>query len=179
MKRTVLATPPATRATEVPAKMTTIRKTVITPESTRVVDIPSTSTTMKRTVMVTPPTTRVIEVPQKTATYKKTVLASDARVEEVTVPAVNKTVTKEVLQTKGGLTSWAEVDCKLVAYNDLNVNWELGSATLTAASKREIDAKLLPVLQNGVSVENCFLIPIPEVRKSLTDLHQTEQSSCN
>ena len=31
-------------------------------------------------------------------------------------------------------------------YNDLNVNWELGSATLTAASKREIDAKLLPVL---------------------------------
>ena len=92
-------------------------------------------------------------MPQKTATYKKTVLASDARVEEVTVPAVNKTVTKEVLQTKGGLTSWAEVDCKLVAYNDLNVNWELGSATLTAASKREIDAKLLPVLQNGVSVE--------------------------
>jgi outer membrane protein OmpA-like peptidoglycan-associated protein len=108
---------------------------------------------MKRTVMTAPPTTRVIEVAQKTATLKRTVLASDARVEETTVPAVNKTVTKEVLQKKGGLTTWTEVDCKIVEYNDLNINWNLGSASLTAAAKAEIDAKLLPVLANGVSVE--------------------------
>jgi outer membrane protein OmpA-like peptidoglycan-associated protein len=108
---------------------------------------------MKRTVMVTPPTTRAIEIPQKTTTLKRTVLASDARVEESVVPAVTKTIRKEVLTKKGGLTTWKEVDCKLVEYNDLNINWNLGSATLTPAAKAEIDAKLLPVLQDGVSVE--------------------------
>nr|WP_256935342.1 OmpA family protein [Olleya sp. HaHaR_3_96] len=103
--------------------------------------------------MSTPPTTRVIEVAQKTATLKRTVLASDARVEETTVPAVNKTVTKEVLQKKGGLTTWTEVDCKIVEYNDLNINWNLGSASLTAAAKSEIDAQLVTILAEGVSVE--------------------------
>ncbi|MBT8305293.1 MAG: OmpA family protein [Bacteroidia bacterium] len=108
---------------------------------------------MKRTVMVTPPTTRANDIPEKTSTLKRTVLASDARVEEVVVPPVSKTVRKEVLQTKGGLTTWKEVDCKLVEYNDLNINWDLGSATLTPAARAEIDAKLLPVLKDGVSVE--------------------------
>jgi len=153
MKRTVMVTPPTTRVIDIPAVTKTIKRTVISPESTRVVEIPAVSQTMKRTVMATPPTTRVIEVPQKTATLKKTVLASDAKVEEVTVPAVTKTVTKEVLTKKGGLTTWKEVDCKLVEYNDLNINWDLGSATLTNAAKAEIDAKLLPVLKDGVSVE--------------------------
>ena len=61
-------------------------------------------------------------------------------------PAEYKTITKEVLQTKGGLTSWKEVECALLEYSDLNINWNLGSATLTAAAMREIDTKLLPVL---------------------------------
>jgi len=153
MKRTVMATPPTTRAIDIPAKSRTIRKTIVTPESTRSIDIPAVTKTMKRTVMVTPPTTRVIDVPQKTSSLKRTILASDARVDEVTIPAVNKTVTKEVLQTKGGLTTWKEVDCKIVDYSGLNVNWNLGSATLTAASKAEIDKVLLPILADGVSVE--------------------------
>ncbi len=153
MKRTVMVTPPTTRVIDIPAVTKTVKRTVITPESSRVVEIPAVSKTMQRTVMATPPTTRVIEVPQKTATLKKTVLASDARVDETTIPAVTKTVTKEVLTKKGGLTTWKEVDCKLVEYNDLNINWNLGSATLTNAAKSEIDAKLLPVLKDGVSVE--------------------------
>jgi len=153
MKRTVMTAPPTTRAIDIPSKSTTIRKTIITPETTRVVEIPAVTKTMKRTVMSAPPTTRVIDVAQKTTSLKRTILASDARVEEVTVPAVNKTVSKEVLQKKGGLTTWKEVDCKIVEYNDLNVNWNLGSATLTAASRAEIDAKLLPILKDGVSVE--------------------------
>ncbi|MDX1277534.1 OmpA family protein [Oceanihabitans sediminis] len=153
MKRVVMVQPPTTRVIEIPAETETVTRTVIIPESTRVVEIPAETKTLKRTVMVTPPTTRVIDIPQKTSTIKKTILTEDSKVVETIVPAVTKTVTKEVLQTKGGLTTWKEVDCKLVEYNDLNINWNLGSATLTAAAKAEIDAKLLPVLADGVSVE--------------------------
>ncbi len=153
MERVVMVTPPTTRVIDIPAVTKTVKKKIITPETTRVVAIPEVTQTMKRVVMSTPPTTRTIDIAEKRSTIKKTVLASDARVEESVVPAVNKTVTKEVLQTKGGLTTWKEVDCKLVEYNDLNINWNLGSATLTPAAKAEIDAKLLPVLADGVSVE--------------------------
>jgi outer membrane protein OmpA-like peptidoglycan-associated protein len=153
MKRTVMATPPTTRVIEIPAVTKTVKRTVIIPESSRVVDIPAVTKTMKRTVMVTPPTTRAIDIPEKTSTIKKTLLVEDSKVVEASVPPVTKTVTKEVLQTKGGLTTWKEVDCKIVEYNDLNINWDLGSATLTGAAKSEIDAKLLPVLADGVSVE--------------------------
>jgi outer membrane protein OmpA-like peptidoglycan-associated protein len=92
-------------------------------------------------------------IPAVYGTIKRTVMVKDAYTTEVTVPAVYKTVTKEVLQTKGGLTTWKEVECTLLEYNDLNINWDLASATLTPAAKSEIDAKLLPVLANGVSVE--------------------------
>ena len=153
MKRVVMVTPPTTRVIEIPQETKNVTKTIIIPETTRVVDIPAVTKTMKRTVMVTPPTTRAIDIPQKTSTIKKTLLAEDSKVVETVVPAVNKTVTKEVLQTKGGLTTWKEVECKLLEYNDLNINWNLGSATLTTAAKREIDTKLLPTLQSGVSVE--------------------------
>ena len=93
------------------------------------------------------------EVPAEYATITKTVLAKDAGTTEETVAAKYKTVTKEVLKQKGGLTTWAEVDCKLLEYTDLNIVWNLGSASLTNAAKAEIDAKLLPVMQQGVSVE--------------------------
>ncbi|WP_430412729.1 OmpA family protein [Kordia sp.] len=153
MKRKVMVTPPTTARIEIPAISETVKKTIITNESTRVEDIPSVSKTYKKTVMTTPPTTRPIEIAQKQATLKTTKLVEDASVVTTEVPAVYKTVTKEVLTKKGGLTTWKEVDCKLLVYNDLNINWNLGSATLTAAAKREIDTKLLPVLQTGVSVE--------------------------
>ncbi|MFD2823708.1 OmpA family protein [Lacinutrix iliipiscaria] len=153
MKRVVMVTPPTTRVIDIPAETKTVTKTIIIPETTRVVDIPAVTKTMKRVVMVTPPTTRAIDIPQKTATIKKTVLTEDSKVVETVVPAINKTVTKEVLQTKGGLTTWKEVECTLLEYNDLNINWNLGSATLTGAAKAEIDAKLLPALSDGVSVE--------------------------
>ena len=153
MKRVVMVTPPSTRVIDIPAETKTVKRTVIIPETTRVVDIPEVTKTMKRVVMVTPPTTRAIDIPQQTSTIKKTKLVEDSKIVETTVAPVSKTVTKEVLQTKGGLTTWKEVDCTIVEYNDLNINWNLGSATLTNAAKAEIDAKLLPVLADGVSVE--------------------------
>ncbi|PTX62757.1 OmpA family protein [Kordia periserrulae] len=153
MTRRVMVTPPTTERIEIPAVTETVRKTIITNESTRVEDIPAVSQTYKKTVMTQAPTTRTIPVAQKETTLKTTKLVEDARVVETEVPAVYKTVTKEVLTKKGGLTTWKEVDCKFLTYNDLNINWNLGSATLTPAAKREIDTKLLPVLQTGVSVE--------------------------
>ena len=142
---TIQVAPAYKKLSTVPARFET--------ETTRVVDIPEVTKTMKRVVMVTPPTTRAIDIPQQTSTIKKTKLVEDSKIVETTVAPVSKTVTKEVLQTKGGLTTWKEVDCTIVEYNDLNINWNLGSATLTNAAKAEIDAKLLPVLADGFSVE--------------------------
>jgi len=153
MKRTVMVTPPTTRVIEIPAETKKVKRTVIIPETTRVVEIPAETKTMKRTVMVTPPTTRVIDLPQKTATIKKTVIDADTRITETVVPATYKTVTKEVLTKKGGLTTWKEVDCKLLEYTDLNITWDLGSAVLTQQARAEIDTKLLPVMKDGVAVE--------------------------
>jgi len=92
-------------------------------------------------------------IPAVYSTIDRTVMVKDSYTTEETVPAVYKTVTKEVLQTKGGLTTWKEVECTLLEYNDLNITWNLGSDVLTPAAKSEIDAKLLPVLSEGVSVE--------------------------
>ncbi|QHI35917.1 Outer membrane protein P6 [Kordia antarctica] len=153
MKRSVMVTPPTTTRVEIPAVTETVKKTIITNETTRVEDIPSISKTYTKTVMTSAPSTRAIPVAQREATLKTTKLVSDASVVSTDIPAVFKTVTKEILTKKGGLTTWTEVECKFLTYNDLNINWNLGSATLTAAAKREIDAKLLPVLQTGVSVE--------------------------
>lgn len=130
------------------------KKTVVSKEpSTRRIEIPQVTKVVKKTVMVTPPTTRVIDIPAEYATISKVILVKDAWEDKVTIPAKYKTVTKEVLVQKGGLTSWKEVDCKLVEYNPLPINWNLGSATLTSAAKRIIDARLLPILKDGVSVE--------------------------
>ena len=143
-----------TSRTPVPGFDKTYSKTVVANEpTTRRIEIPEETKVVKKTVMVTPPTTRTIDIPAEYTTITKTLLAKDAWQEEVTVPAEYKTVTKEVLVKKGGLTTWKEVDCKLVEYNPLPINWNLGSATLTDAAKRIIDTRLLPVLKDGVTVE--------------------------
>ncbi len=108
--------------------------------------------TYTRRVMTSPPTVREIEIPAVYKEVKKTVLEKDAWQEEVTIPAKFKTVTKEVLVSKGGLTSWKEVECKLVENTPLPINWNLGSATLTPGAKRIIDSRLLPILKDGVAV---------------------------
>ena len=153
ISKRVMVTPPTTERIEIPAVSKTVKKTLISNETTRVEDIPSVSKTFKKTVMSTPPSTRAIDIPGQSKTLKVTKLVSDSRVDEVTVPATTKTVTKEVLQTKGGLTTWKEVDCELVEYQALPINWNLGSATLTAQAKSLIDTRLMPVLNNNPGVK--------------------------
>ncbi len=152
-KKVVMVTPPTTRVIEIPQKTTTIKKTIINPESTRVVAIPEVTKTIKKTVMVTPPSTTTVDIPAEYSTITKTVLVKDAWEEAVTIPARYKTVSKEILVSKGGLTTWEEVDCKITQYSPLPINWNTGSATLTSAAKRIIDARLLPILSKGVSAE--------------------------
>ncbi|GAB5400035.1 MAG: hypothetical protein Aureis2KO_16200 [Aureisphaera sp.] len=155
MTRKVMVTPPSTQRIEIPAVTKTVKKTIYSDEATRKETIPSESKTFTKTVMNTPPTTVAVPVSPESKTLTVTKLVSDARVEEVTVPAKYETVTKEVLQSKGGLTTWKEVECALVEYQALPINWNLGSATLTAQAKSLIDTRLMPVLaQNpGVKLE--------------------------
>ena len=155
MTKRVMVTPPSTERIEIPGKTKNVTVTRYTNETAVATDISSKSKTYEKTVMTTPPTTRAVDIPNQMKTLKVTKLVSDSRVEEVTVPATSKTVTKEVLQTKGGLTTWKEVECALVEYQALPINWNLGSATLTAQAKNLIDTRLMPVLaQNpGVKLE--------------------------
>ena len=124
-----------------------------TPPTTRKIDIPEVKEKIKKVVMVTPPTTRQIEIPAEYTSITKTVLVKDAWEEEIIVPAIFETVSKEILVKKGGLTEWKEVECKLVNYNPLPINWNLNSATLTPAAKKIIDERLLPLLRDGLKVE--------------------------
>lgn len=120
--------------------------------STPISEVPS---SYKVKVVKTPATTKEITVPADYKVIKKTVLVKDAWSEEKVNEAIYETVVKEVMVTKGGLTSWEEVDCKLTEYNLLPINYDLNSAVLLPQSKKIIDKLLYPVLASNpkVSVE--------------------------
>tara|TARA_R100001369_G_scaffold92244_1_gene136377 strand:- start:343 stop:1446 length:1104 start_codon:yes stop_codon:yes gene_type:complete len=139
-----------------PAEFTTVSVTRLANDaSTNRTPVPEQSGTYTKRVITEPAQVVEEEIPAEYATITKTVMVKDAEVVEETVPAEYKTVTKEVLKTKGGLTTWREVECALVEYQALPINWNLGSATLTQQAKNLIDTRLMPVLaQNpGVKLE--------------------------
>lgn len=107
----------------------------------------------KKKVVTTPAKVEEIVIPAVYETISKIVLVKDAYTTKETVPAIYETVIKEVLVTKGGLTSWKEVECSLVEYQALPINWNLGSATLTSQAKKLIDEKLMPVLENNPGIK--------------------------
>jgi outer membrane protein OmpA-like peptidoglycan-associated protein len=139
-----------------PAEFTTISTTTLSGDAS-VSKTPIGSKTGSYTKSVLLEAAKVVEViiPAEFKTITKTVLDTDAFTSEETIAAVTKTVTKEVLKEKGGLTSWKEVECSLVEYQALPINWNTGSATLTATAKGIIDNRLMPVInQNpGVKIE--------------------------
>jgi len=153
ISKRVMVTPPSTERIEIPAITKTIKRTLISNETSRSETIPAVSKSFTKTVMTAAPSTRAIALRGATRNLEVTRLVSDSRVNEEVVPAITKTVTKEVLQTKGGLTTWKEVDCELVEYQALPINWNLGSATLTREAKRLIDTRLMPVLANNPGVK--------------------------
>lgn len=139
-----------------PAEYSTVSTQLLSSDASTVASAigPKSSSYTKR-VLLEP--SKVVEevIPAEYKTITKTVLDKDAYTTEELIPAVTKTVTKEVLKEKGGLTTWKEVECSLVEYQALPINWNLASATLTSEAKRIIDTRLMPVLaQNpGVKLE--------------------------
>lgn len=139
-----------------PAEYTTVSVTTLASDATfNRVAVPEVSGSYVVKVVDQPARVEEIEIPAEYATITRTVLKSDATTTEDIVPSTQKSITRERLVKKGGLTVWTEVDCALVEENNLQINWALGSATLTAADKAEIDAKLLTVLNStaGSKVE--------------------------
>ena len=137
-----------------PAEFTTIStQTLSSDASVSRSPLAPQNATYTKTVMLEP--AKVIEevIPAQYKEITKTVLDKDAYTIEETVPAETKTVTREVLKEKGGLTTWKEVECSLVEYQALPINWNLGSATLTSEAKQIIDSRLMPVLQQNPGVK--------------------------
>ncbi|MRX64630.1 OmpA family protein [Maribacter luteus] len=137
-----------------PAEFTTISTEVLgTDASVSKTPLGSQNATYTKRVLLEP--AKVVEevIPAQYDEITKTVLDKDAYTVEETIPAVTKTISKEVLKQKGGLTTWTEVECSLVEYQALPINWNLGSATLTSEAKRIIDTRLMPVLQQNPGVK--------------------------
>lgn len=157
--------------TPIPAQVETVPTQKLVKDA-YVVSEPLTYNTKKtyiKQVLASPATTKTIEIPAVYGTIKKTVLVKDSWKEEVIIPAKTKTLTKEVLVSKGGLTTWKEVECELINNTILPVNWDLNSVKLTPKAKSIIDERLLPVLKKGVAV----------VIESLTDARGTRANNQN
>ncbi|MDO1499925.1 OmpA family protein [Winogradskyella maritima] len=128
--------------------------TLATDASTNASPVPEQMATYKKRVVKTPARMEEIEIPAEYTTITKQVVDTPASTRSNTVPAQTSTVTRTVLDQKGGITTWEPVDCELLNPTVLPVFYELGSARLTADSKRVIDETLLPILNDSnVNVE--------------------------
>ncbi len=131
--------------------------------------IPGVRKTYNRKVMVKRPATSIVQTEPEYVSIEKTILVKEAFTEETTIPAVYRSITKQILVKKGGLTSWKSVDCQLVNNTPLPINWDFSSATLNYGAKQIIDARLLPILNDGVAV---FI-------ESHTDMRGTKRENQN
>ncbi|PHI18986.1 cell envelope biogenesis protein OmpA [Lewinellaceae bacterium SD302] len=108
------------------------------------------SYTVKR--IATPASVREITVEPEYAEITKRVQVKPETTVEETVPAESTTVTQEVLVTPGGLQVWEEIDCELTSFSVIPINYELGSARLTAESRTIIDNRLLALMRDRPNV---------------------------
>lgn len=133
-----------------PAEFTTISgQTLANEASVSKSSLALQNATYTKTVMLEP--SKVVEeiIPAQYKEITKTILDKDAYTVEETIPGETKSITRETLKEKGGLTSWKEIECSLVEYQALPINWNVNSATLTAQAKGLIDARLMPVLKQN------------------------------
>ncbi len=106
------------------------------------------ATTYTKRVIKTPARMEEVVIPAEYATIKRQVIDTPASSRSVTVPAEYTTVTKTVLKKKGGITTWEEVECELLEPTAIPIFYETASARLTPESKRVIDDRLLPILND-------------------------------
>ena len=110
--------------------------------------------TYKKQVIKTPVQVNEEVIPAVYKTIKKQVVDQPARTVSQTVPAKTQTITRTILKSKGGITTWEEIDCKLLDPNVLPIFYELASARLTSESKGIIDNTLMPILNSkNVNIE--------------------------
>lgn len=127
-------------------------KTLAKDATYRAVPGAATKAQYAREVIKTPPRVREIEVPAVYEEITRVVKVADATVEEELVPAEVTNIEKEVLVEKGGLTVWEEIECELLDFNVLPINYEFGSARLTAEARRIIDDRLLTLMQEKPNI---------------------------
>ena len=134
---------------EYPAQFSDVTyTTLVNDATTNGIPVEQLSATYKKRVIKTPARMEEIIIPAEYATIKRQVLETPATTRSVTVPAKHDTVTRTVLTKKGGITSWEEIDCKLLDPTVLPIFYEYNSARLTPASKKVIDETLLPILNS-------------------------------
>ena len=124
--------------------------------TTKSVTRPGATSTYRKDVLRTPARVEEIDVPAEYRTIKKVVVDVPAGVKESIAPAVTRTITKRELVKKGGLTTWEEVDCRLVDdVNILPIFYEFNSARITPESERIIDEYLLKLMRDkpGLRIE--------------------------
>lgn len=110
------------------------------------------SATYTKEVVANAATVREITIEPEYAEITKRVQVKPETTVSETVPAETTTVSQEVLKSKGGLQTWEEIDCELTSFNVLPINYELGSARLTAESRRVIDDRLLALMNDRPNI---------------------------
>ena len=141
---------------EKPPQYTTIpTKTLVSDAKVLDDSKPSENSMYKKEVIAKAAWVEEIEIPAKYSTIKRKVVDKPAKTVEKIIPAVYKTVEKQVLASKGGISTWEEIDCGLVQPNELDILWNLNSAKLRGDAKVKIDEVLLILLTEkpNISIE--------------------------
>ncbi len=108
---------------------------------------------VKRQVEVTKAKYEVEKIPAQKREVSKQVLVKNETTKSTTVPAEYIDVEKKILVKAGGLTVWREVPCTIPKQGEvLPINYEVGSAKLTARSLTLIDNKLLKMMRDQPTV---------------------------
>lgn len=114
--------------------------------------IPGLSSTYTKQVIATAAEVRTIDVDPVYENITKVVLDVPSSVSTEVVPAQYTEITKEVMTSKGGLSSYEEIDCELTSYNVLPINYANGSAALNADARRVVDDRLLSLLRERPNI---------------------------
>lgn len=122
--------------------------TLASDASTSNVPVPEQTTSYKKRVVKTPARVDEIEIPAEYTTIKREVVDTPASAVPTTVPSKSSSITRTVIDQKGSISTWEEVDCELLTATPIPIYYELGSARLTNASKKVIDERLLPILND-------------------------------
>lgn len=134
---------------EDPAVMRSVPvKKLVTPARSTTKQVGGRYKLVKRQTIVTPARMEEVTIPEVKEVVQRRVLVKDETTRTVDVPARYTTVEKRIITEKGGMTAWREVPCTLPKQAIvLPINYELGSARLTAKSKSIIDKHILPKLR--------------------------------